>query len=108
MSINEVSNIPLPSMLPTLNTLTAGMADGVGGGAWETFSSLLAQQIKETDRLQKESKDLTQRAQLGNAGVSLHDAQIANAEADLHLRLLLQVRNKALDVYQQIMTMPTG
>ena len=105
MSVYNVSNIPLPSMLPTLTT---NMADGGGGGAWETFSSMLAQQVKETDRLQKESKDLTQRALLGNAGVSLHEAQIANSEAELHLRLLLQVRNKALDVYHEIMTMPTA
>ncbi|MEO5340454.1 MAG: flagellar hook-basal body complex protein FliE [Magnetococcus sp. MYC-9] len=105
MSIQHVSGVPLPSMLPTL----AGNGVGEGkGAAWETFSSMLAQQVKETDRLQKESKSLTERALLGNAGVSLHEAQIATSEAELHLRLLLQVRNKALEVYHEIMTMPTA
>ncbi|MEO5362254.1 MAG: flagellar hook-basal body complex protein FliE [Magnetococcus sp. DMHC-8] len=105
MSIHGVANIPLPSMLPVLTTSVVGEGKGA---AWETFSSMLAQQIKETDRLQKESKELTERALLGNAGVSIHEAQIASSEAELHLRLLLQVRNKALEVYHEIMTMPTG
>ena len=105
MSIQAVSGVPLPSMLPSLAT---DVVSGGKGGAWETFSTMLAQQVKETDRLQKESKDLTERALLGNAGVSLHEAQIAGSEAELHLRLLLQVRNKALEVYHEVMTMPTA
>lgn len=105
MTIQGVSGIPLPSMLPDLTT---SVVNGGKGGAWETFSTMLAQQIKETDRLQKESKDLTDRALLGNAGVSLHEAQIASSEAELHLRLLLQVRNKALEVYHEVITMPTA
>ncbi|MBF0096061.1 MAG: flagellar hook-basal body complex protein FliE [Magnetococcales bacterium] len=105
MSLHGVPGVPLPSMLPSLTTSVTGSGKG---GAWETFSTVLAQQVKETDRLQKESKDLTERALLGNAGVSLHEAQIAASEAELHLRLLLQVRNKALEVYHEIMTMPTA
>ncbi|MBF0161206.1 MAG: flagellar hook-basal body complex protein FliE [Magnetococcales bacterium] len=105
MSVHEVSAVPLSNMLPTLSGTGVG---GGKGGAWETFSGMLAQQIKETDRLQKESKDLTERALLGNAGVSLHEAQVASSEAELHLRLLLQVRNKALEVYHEIITMPTA
>lgn len=102
MSVNGVSGIPLPSLLSSM----PGVVGGEGkGGAWEDFSVMLARQIKETDRLQKEAKDKGQRALLGNAGVSLHEAQVAGAEADLHLRLLLQVRNKAIEAYRDIMTM---
>ena len=105
MSIHEVSGLPLSNML---NTLSGNGVGGGKGGAWETFSTMLAQQVKETDRLQKESKSLTERALLGNAGVSLHEAQIASSAAELHLRLLLQLRNKALEVYHEVITMPTA
>ncbi len=105
MSIQGVSSTPLPSLL---SSLTTDVVSAGKGGVWESFSTMLAQQVKETDRLQKESSHLTERALLGNAGVSIHEAQIASSEAELHLRLLLQVRNKALDVYHEIMTMPTA
>ncbi len=79
-----------------------------GGGvksALEGFSDLLEKQIQETDALQKEAGQASMLAAMGNAGVSLHDAQIAGARADLHLRMLMQVRNKALDLYKEIMSM---
>lgn len=79
-----------------------------GGGvksALEGFSDILEKQIKETDALQKEAGQMSMLAAMGNAGVSLHDAQIASARADLHLRMLMQVRNKALDLYKEVMSM---
>ncbi|MBF0340463.1 MAG: flagellar hook-basal body complex protein FliE [Magnetococcales bacterium] len=103
MSINPVGSSPLQS----LNMTAPSVAGGEGnGGAWEDFSVTLARQIKETDRLGREAKDLTDKAMLGNAGVSIHEAQIAGSKAELHLRLMMQVRNKALDVYREIMSMP--
>ncbi|MBF0455755.1 MAG: flagellar hook-basal body complex protein FliE [Magnetococcales bacterium] len=102
MSI-PIGNIPVAPNLPSMPSLSG--AGESKGGAWEDFSVTLAKQIKETDRLQKEAKDLGRRALLGNAGVSIHEAQIASSQAELHLRLLLQVRNKAVEVYREVMSM---
>ncbi|MBF0158956.1 MAG: flagellar hook-basal body complex protein FliE [Magnetococcales bacterium] len=101
MTINVINQL-----VPPLPSATRAVPDNGQVGTWEDFSIVLARQIKETDRMQKESGELTKRAMLGNAGVSLHEAQIATAEADLHLKLLLQVRNKALESYKEIMSMP--
>ena len=73
--------------------------------AIDGFADLLSQQIKQTSQLGATSKEMTRLAAMGNANVSLHDAQIASARADVHLRLLMQVRNKALDVYKEVMSM---
>lgn len=102
MSINGIGNVPLTSLLPSSNIMGGS---GKGGG-WDDFSVMLARQVKETDRLQKEAKEMGKRALMGNAGVSIHEAQIAGSKAELHLRMLLQVRNKAVEVYREIMTMP--
>lgn len=102
MSTPGISSV---SLSPMIDSLPAFSSAGGRGGAWEDFSVMLTRQIKETDRLQKEAKDKTERALLGNAGVSIHEAQIASSEAELHLRLLLQVRNKALETYRDVMTM---
>lgn len=100
MSIQPVANLTSSN----LSTLYATGAEK--GTAWEEFSDLLGKQIKETDRMEKRAKELGDRALLGNAGVSLHEAQVAQSEAELHFKLLLQVRNKALDVYREVMSMP--
>lgn len=97
-----------------IKSLSVGMPSlGSGSSAparmsknWDDFGSMLADQIMETDRLQKESVELNQKAALGNAGVNLHEAQIAAARADVHLRFMMQVRNKAIDAYKEIINMP--
>ncbi|MBF0625583.1 MAG: flagellar hook-basal body complex protein FliE [Magnetococcales bacterium] len=85
---------------------TKGTGGPAKAGAWEEFAELLSDQIKQTDQLQNEAVDLSEKAMLGNAGVSLHEAQIASAKADLHMRLLIQVRNKAVEAYREVMRMP--
>lgn len=73
---------------------------------WDGFANMLTEQMSETNRMQLEAADLTQKAALGNAGVSLHDAQIASSQADLSLRMMVQVRNRAVEAYKEIMNMP--
>lgn len=101
MSINAIGGVQFSQAMRAATGEGAKAVD-----ALEEFSRLLQEQVTETDRLQRESQDLTQKAALGNAGVSLHDAQIASAKAELHLRYLVQVRNKAVEVYKEIMNMP--
>lgn len=103
MTINPISSSSLSSLMPTASSVLGGEGKG---GAWEDFSVTLARQLKETDKMDKEAKSLSERALLGNAGVSIHEAQIAGAKAELNMRLLMQVRNKALEVYREIMSMP--
>ncbi|MBF0621077.1 MAG: flagellar hook-basal body complex protein FliE [Magnetococcales bacterium] len=103
MAVNNVGQAQMPMMKMPNITLDSGTAKA---GAWEDFSKLITDQVKETNRLQKDAKDMSQRAMLGNAGVSLHEAQVASSKAEVHLKFLVQVRNKAVEVYKEIMNMP--
>jgi flagellar hook-basal body complex protein FliE len=42
---------------------------------------------------------------LSGQGVEIHDAMIATEKADMAFELALQVRNKAVAAYQQMMAM---
>jgi flagellar hook-basal body complex protein FliE len=58
-----------------------------------------------------ESADLSSKAQasvsglLNGSGVDVHEAMIATQKADIAFELALQVRNKAVGAYQQMMAM---
>ncbi len=78
-------------------------ASSVGGDAG-LFGNVLhaaAQQIQATDA--KAQQAVT--GLLSGNGVEVHDAMIATQQADLTFELALQVRNKAVAAYQQMMTM---
>lgn len=100
MDIKSIA-VGMPQLTPS-----GGAGAKAANKTWDDFSSILADQILETDRLQQDAADLSKKAALGNAGVNLHDAQIASARADIHLRFMMQVRNKAIEAYKEIINMP--
>jgi flagellar hook-basal body complex protein FliE len=69
-----------------------------------TFSDALKGAVTETSRLQREADGAAIDALTGNTG-SLNQAVIALEKADISFRTLLQVRNRVLEAYQEIMRM---
>lgn len=69
-----------------------------------SFSDALHNAIADVDRLQHEADKSVMKAQTGNTG-SLHEAIIALEKADISFRTMLQVRNKIIEAYQEIMRM---
>ncbi len=69
-----------------------------------SFAETLAQAVRSLDAIQKHAAD--QAAQLA-AGepVELHDVMIAQEWASVSLELAVQVRNKLVEAYQEIMRM---
>jgi flagellar hook-basal body complex protein FliE len=68
------------------------------------FSGVLQSIVDQTSALDaKASQAVT--GLLSGQGVEIHDAMIATQKADLAFELALQVRNKAVAAYQQMMGM---
>ncbi len=70
--------------------------------ASSTFSDLLQNTIDQVGRAQNEGDTAIQKLQGGQAG-NLHEVMIATEEADIAIRMLVQMRNKALEAYNEIM-----
>ena len=83
----------------------AGVAgSSTGGSAGVPFAGMLQSMVQETNLLdQKASQAVT--GLLSGSGVEIHDAMIATQKADMAFELALQVRNKAVGAYQQMMGM---
>ena len=70
----------------------------------ESFADQLKSKIGEVDRLQGQAEDGMAQGAIDGAS-SVHETMIRLEEADLSLRFLTRVRNKAMDAYHEIMRM---
>ena len=69
-----------------------------------SFAKQLANAVTEVDRLQTARDDLVTDFVSGRVG-EVHEVMTAAEEAQLAFELLLEVRNKLLESYQEIMRM---
>lgn len=74
------------------------------GQAASGFGDMLQTMIERVNETQAAGDLATRNLQSGNAR-HLHEVMIAVEEADISLRMLVQMRNKALTAYEEIMRM---
>ncbi len=72
--------------------------------AQKSFGELLKNAINEVNRTQNTADGLKTDLALGK-NVQLHDVMIASQKASITLNLAMEVRNKAVEAYQEIMRM---
>jgi flagellar hook-basal body complex protein FliE len=72
--------------------------------AGSDFSTTLAQAVQTLDGIQRAAGDQVTRLATGEA-IDIHDVMIAQEWAGLSLSLALQVRNKLVESYQEVMRM---
>ena len=68
------------------------------------FSDMLADAVSQTNKAQLDADKAAVALQTGKAE-NLHEVMLSMEEADISMRMLVQMRNKALDAYQEIMRM---
>ncbi|MDH5785966.1 MAG: flagellar hook-basal body complex protein FliE [Chromatiales bacterium] len=85
----------------------AGATEGVQTAqpASANFSSLLTQSIDKVNAMQKSSSSLATAFETGDPNVTLPQVMIAKSKAGLAFEGMVQVRNKMIDAYQEIMRM---
>lgn len=71
----------------------------------ESFSELLGNAIDSVNQTHRESASM-QQAMLDGEAVELHQVMIAAEKSSLSTELLLQVRNRLVNAYNQLVNMP--
>ena len=92
------SSISLPS-LPSLNDIQSPSASG--GSA---FGSVLTDAISKVEGFQNTATTSIDNF-LSGEGEDVHKVALATQQADLSFQLFMQVRNKVVTAYNQIMQM---
>jgi flagellar hook-basal body complex protein FliE len=86
------------------NKLTGAQPlNGEASGA--NFSTLLKQSIDKVNELQQSSGDLSKAFELGDPSVSLAEVMIARQKSSVAFQSVLQVRNKLMEAYREVMSM---
>ena len=108
--MKEIDMNALLTQLRTNQMFTNNLPQGLeqaqqGQGVGEDFSALLKQSIDKVNALQKQSGSLTKAFELGDANVSLAEVMIAKQKAGIAFQSVLQVRNKLVEAYKEVMSM---
>ncbi|EKT4475221.1 flagellar hook-basal body complex protein FliE [Pseudomonas putida] len=70
------------------------------------FSDLFKQALEKVHQNQQASGQFAKAFEVGNAQVDLTQVMIASQKASVSTQALVQVRNKVVQAYQDIMQMP--
>ena len=70
------------------------------------FAVMLKESIDSVNETQKKSGKLSKAFEMGEPDVSLAEVMIASQKASISFQAMLQVRNKLVDAYKDVMNMP--
>lgn len=95
MDLSKVS--PLTQGLTGKSLPTAGDEGG-------NFSDVLKNYLRQVNNSLNEAEKMTQDFALGK-NIELHQVVLATEQASLALQLTIQIRNKIIEAYQEVMRM---
>lgn len=93
-----------PADLEQLKRINLQPAPQPLGSGRDVFGEMLGNLVQGVNEKQAVSKD-TVNALLAGQNVPLHQAMIAMEEASVSFQLMVEVRNKLLESYQELMRM---
>lgn len=70
------------------------------------FGDLMAQAVNKVNDTQKASSAMADAYERGVAGVDITDVMIASQKASVSFQAVVQVRNKVIEAYKEVMSMP--
>jgi flagellar hook-basal body complex protein FliE len=113
MAIDTSRIEAMVAQLKTVAARTQGVANPIAADAATSptavakpdFASALKTQLDQINGAQQKAEQLGQRFSLGDDSVNLSDVMIASQKANIGFQATIQVRNKLVSAYHDIMAM---
>ncbi|MEM9711740.1 MAG: flagellar hook-basal body complex protein FliE [Actinomycetota bacterium] len=80
-------------------------AGGSGVDEAPGFAEMLEDGITAVADAERQADDLAQRFAVGDPSVQIQDVTVATTEAGLSVQLMVAVRDRALEAYQQVINL---
>ena len=102
MSNFQINGIPFPS--PVIKSRPDEIKPAKVGNesSGSSFGDVLENAIQEVSNLQQKAGTESQKLLTGNSQ-DIHSAMVALQKADVSFQMMMQVRNKLVSAYQEIM-----
>ena len=105
---NTAAQATAPSGLGNVGAAAGAAVGGVGSSgpsAKVNFADALKNSLNQVNQVQAQAQQLGDQFASGNDSVSLSDVMIATQKANISLQTTVQVRNKMVAAYTDIMNM---
>lgn len=106
-----MSDMQIDAVLGQIRTLRAQIDHGAVTGPApadspkDSFGAVFGQFVSQVNAAQSASGDLAARFEAGDDKVSLAQVMVASQQANVSFQAIVQVRNKLLSAYQDVMNM---
>ena len=97
-----INQLHAASAFASGKSASTGAAQGSQSSA---FGDLLQNSLDQVNSSQLNAERLARDFELGSSGVNLHEVMIAAAKANISFQATVQVRNKLVSAYHDIMSM---
>ncbi len=106
-----MSSEAITSILSQIRSLQSQVAparssESIGAGHGPSFASTLQNAVRKVNETQMESQRVTEAFQMGDPRADLVKVMIATQESQVAFRATVEVRNRLVQAYQDIMNMP--
>ncbi len=104
LSVSAQSIRPPLDLAPSREMITPKSPAGIapaGGGFGDVFEKM----VSDVEQRQAEASQITRSVLLGDNN-NLHQSVLAMQEASVSFSLMVEVRNKVVEGYQELMRMP--
>lgn len=106
MNSHSVDMTQLLNRLRATAAVAEGRAPEAADGAGRVdFATMLKQSLDVVNEMQQSSGEMAARIDSGDQQVSLEEVMMAKQKASISFQAMVQVRNKLVAAYQEIMAM---
>jgi len=103
---NTISPDTLLTQMRAMAAQAQGKSAETSGAAGQNeFSDILKQSVDKVNETQLDSKKLQEAFQAGDPNINVSEVMVAMQKSNVSFQAMLQVRNKLVSAYQEIMNM---
>lgn len=100
----KIDQVIFPVIDPIENEVSKNKASEKKNQGTESFSDMLIKSVEKVNKLQKEADEAINELVLGD-NKDIVQTMIKMEKADISFKLMMQIRNKIVQAYEEIMRM---
>lgn len=103
---NTINPDTLLTQMRAMAAQAQGQTNATTSAAGQSdFSDILKQSVEKVNETQMDAKNLADAFQAGDPNIQVSEVMVALQKSNVSFQAMLQVRNKLVNAYQEIMNM---